>query len=157
MNKKSLLEREITKAFIMSLNPEMDLHFRPTPKKINSHEKIEDQGKSDFEIKFDKNGMISRDDLYRHFDLNKDNEVSKEEYVDHIKYHCENPETLDHYKEEEISNDVPCNNSYQRTTEYFSKNENEFLALLEDICRGVEGSCKVSCCQAIMDLIKKEK
>ena len=38
---------------------------------------------------------ISGKELKEHFDLNNDGKVTIEEYAEHVKYHCKNPETLD--------------------------------------------------------------
>ena len=53
---------------------------------------IENQEK---EKNFPKNpDDITGRELKEHFDLNNDGKVNIEEYAEHIKYHCENPETL---------------------------------------------------------------
>ena len=38
---------------------------------------------------------ITKNELHEHFDLNNDGKVTSEEYKEHIKYHCDNPQTLD--------------------------------------------------------------
>ena len=52
----------------------------------------------------DGDGYVTPEDLYAHFDSNKDNQVTTQEYVDHINFHCAHPESLDHYnKAREVS------------------------------------------------------
>lgn len=48
------------------------------------------------EKNFPKNpNNISGEELKEHFDLNNDGKVTIKEYAEHIKFHCNNPETLD--------------------------------------------------------------
>jgi len=46
-------------------------------------------------------GMISPEELYQHFDLDKDGVVTMEDYAAHVDFHCENPELLQPYRESE--------------------------------------------------------
>ena len=48
-----------------------------------------------------KDGIISPDELYRHFDLDKDGVVTMEDYAAHVDFHCENPDLLQPYRETE--------------------------------------------------------
>ena len=48
-----------------------------------------------------KDGVISPDELYRHFDLDSDGVVTMEDYAAHVDFHCENPELLQPYRETE--------------------------------------------------------
>jgi hypothetical protein len=48
-----------------------------------------------------KDGTISPDELYRHFDLDGDGVVTMEDYATHVDFHCENPELLQPYRETE--------------------------------------------------------
>ena len=48
-----------------------------------------------------KDGVISPNELYRHFDLDKDGVVTMEDYAAHVDFHCENPDLLQPYRETE--------------------------------------------------------
>ena len=48
-----------------------------------------------------KDGVISPDELYQHFDLDSDGVVTMEDYAAHVDFHCENPELLQPYRETE--------------------------------------------------------
>ena len=48
-----------------------------------------------------KDGVISLDELYQHFDLDSDGVVTMEDYAAHVDFHCENPELLQPYRETE--------------------------------------------------------
>jgi len=48
-----------------------------------------------------KDGIISPDELYQHFDLDDDGVVTMEDYAAHVDFHCENPELLQPYRETE--------------------------------------------------------
>lgn len=52
-------------------------------------------GQSKTQDKFDKkkpDDKITPEELHKHFDLNDDGKVTKQEYDDHIKWHCNHPD-----------------------------------------------------------------
>ena len=48
-----------------------------------------------------KDGTISPEELYQHFDLDGDGVVTMVDYAAHVDFHCENPELLDQYRDSE--------------------------------------------------------
>jgi hypothetical protein len=44
--------------------------------------------------------VYSPEELYYHFDLDSDGEVTPDEYKDHVEFHARNPELLTHYKKQ---------------------------------------------------------
>lgn len=44
--------------------------------------------------------VYSPEELYYHFDLDNDSEVTPEEYKDHVEFHAKHPELLTHYKKQ---------------------------------------------------------
>tara|TARA_R110002060_G_scaffold6604_1_gene10024 strand:- start:55 stop:585 length:531 start_codon:yes stop_codon:yes gene_type:complete len=51
-------------------------------------------------------GFLTPEELYAHFDLDGDGLVSIEDYVAHIRWHCENP---DAFSKEHLGADIPDN------------------------------------------------
>ena len=62
---------------------------------------IEDETESLNEGSADENndGVITPQELYKHFDLDKDGIVTMEDYAAHVDFHCENPDLLQPYRE----------------------------------------------------------
>ena len=71
-----------------------------------------------------------------------------DEYVDHIEYHAENPETLDHYRE-----DVPCNNSYSSCYSHHNNNHD----ILKNCISQSGATCMQSGIQALIDVLTAMK
>jgi hypothetical protein len=42
-------------------------------------------------------GIITPEELYSHFDTNKDGVVTMSDYAKHVKFHCKNPDILEKY------------------------------------------------------------
>ena len=70
-----------------------------------------------------KDGIISPNELYKHFDLDNDGVVTMEDYAAHVDFHCENPELLQPYRE---------------TEEYISKMDDERSEFV-DFFKSLEG------------------
>lgn len=49
----------------------------------------------------DKNGIISPEELYSHFDLDGDGVVTMSDYASHVDYHAKHPDLLDPYRDTE--------------------------------------------------------
>lgn len=64
---------------------------------------IEDEVENLAEGSADENndGVISPDELYRHFDLDGDGVVTMADYATHVDFHCENPDLLQGARESE--------------------------------------------------------
>jgi len=62
---------------------------------------VEPEGEDLMEGSADENGdgVISKEELYNHFDLDGDGVVTMDDYAVHVDYHCENPELLDSYRD----------------------------------------------------------
>ena len=137
---KNFSEREITKKFLTeiaaSTNSPLGQSFQAQDAPID--------GESHSELDPDKDGYISQEDLFGHFDLDNDGVVTTDEYVDHIQYHADNPETLDHYRD-----DVPCSTSYSACRKHYD-NDNQ---VLKDCISNTGATCMQSGIQALIDVL----
>ena len=99
---KRIDERSLTRSFLNQIN--------------ESHH----EGGSHHDLDPDRDGVVSKEDLYQHFDLNGDGKVTTDEYKDHIEFHCKHPETLSHYNTLRSSsiNNVNCKNSYDSCSKH---------------------------------------
>lgn len=77
-------------------------------------------GGSHHDLDPDRDGVVSKEDLYQHFDLNGDGQVTTDEYKDHIEFHCKHPETLSHYNNlrSHSINKVGCKKSYDSCSQH---------------------------------------
>ena len=105
-------------------------------------------GESHHNIDPDNDGVISQEDLFNHFDLDNNGTVTTGEYHDHIQYHADNPETLDHYRE-----DVPCNNSYNSC---YNQHDSDNDILMNCISQ-TGATCMQSGIQALIDVLTAMK
>ena len=97
-----------------------------------------------------KNDIITRDSLYSHFDLNNDGKVTEDEYVAHIKYHCDNPDSLDHYRNKDHS---PCKKTYEKCKDHFSTNHYFLEDCMQKTMKETDSTCHVSVINAMIDAI----
>ena len=134
---KKINERDITKNF---LNEISSSRLEIGPSFISD----ENSGQSHSDLDPDRDGYISQEDLFGHFDLDNNGIVTTDEYVDHIQYHADNPETLYHYKE-----DVPCNDSYNLCKSHYD-NDNEMLM---SCITNTGATCMQSGIQALIDVL----
>ena len=86
--------------------------------------------------------------MFGHFDLDNNGVVTTDEYVDHIQYHSDNPETLDHYHK-----DVPCNTSYNACKAHYDSDNNTIKNYITDS----GATCMQSGIQALIDILTAMK
>ena len=100
---KRIDERSLTREFLNTLNESML------------------GGSSHHDLDPDKDGVVSKEDLYQHFDLNGDGRVTTDEYKDHIEFHCKHPETLSHYNRIRLGSmpHVSCQDSYDSCSRHY--------------------------------------
>ena len=107
----------------------------------------------------DENGVVSKDELYNHFDLDNDGTVTTQEYADHIDYHAAYPETLDKYREysDHSAHSVPCQNSYHACGSYYMSDPESMEQVLQPILAATGATCQTSALQSMINVIKAMK
>ena len=111
-------ERKITREFLNLINESN--HQNNTQDYSLDHM----ENHSDHDLDPDGDGFVTPEDLYSHFDLNKNGQVTTQEYIDHTKFHCAHPESLDHYNtlRSRSINNVDCKDSYDLCSKHFMSN-----------------------------------
>tara|TARA_R100000030_G_scaffold100547_1_gene93845 strand:+ start:539 stop:997 length:459 start_codon:yes stop_codon:yes gene_type:complete len=104
----------------------------------------------------DNDGYVTPEDLYAHFDSNGDNQVTTQDYVDHIKFHCAHPESLEHYnKAREISiQSVPCKTSYDSCSQHLMSRPDDIEKCLRPLMDDTGSTCKESSTKALLDVLQ---
>ena len=107
-------------------------------------------------LEVDQYGAVTKDSLYKHFDLNQDGHVTPQEYANHIKFHCQYPETLDHYNHlrQQTHKTVPCQSSYDTCSQHFMSNPKEIKDMLTPMLDVTGVDCHESAISGLIDVIK---
>ena len=104
----------------------------------------------------DGDGHITPEDLYKHFDLNNNGQVTTQEYVDHIKFHCAHPESLEHYNKarQESIHMVPCKDSYDSCSQHLMGCPDDIDKFLQPLMDCTGSSCRESSTKALLDVLQ---
>ena len=102
------------------------------------------------------NGIVSKDELYNHFDLNNDGAVTPEDYANHIEYHCKYPESLAHYKkyQQDSHMNVPCINSYDSCSRHLMQNPDDIDVYIKPLMDVTGSTCRESSVKSLMDVLQ---
>ena len=156
---KKVNERAITKKFLRDIHETSNVNSicpvcNAMPCMCNKRIDLDAEsdypvsGASHNDLDPDKDGVITQEDLFGHFDLDNNGVVTTDEYADHVSYHADNPETLDHYRD-----DVPCNDSYNTCKSYYNNDQDTLRACIEK----TGASCMQSGIQAMIDVLNNLK
>ena len=139
--KKLISERSLARQFLDSLNEDHSGHAGHGA------------------LKADQYGVVSKDELYKHFDLDGDGSVTPQEYADHIEFHCAHPETLEHYRthREKSCKSVPCQKTYDTVSQHFMGTPDTLLSFVDDACKQTGSTCHTSTMQGMFDVLKSLK
>ena len=163
--KNRIDERALTRTFLNSMNESM-VGLMPLGLPDQGCEEDEMHGMHDEEhgnghgaLKTDQYGVVPKDELYNHFDLNNDGTVTPEEYAEHIEFHCAHPETLEHYKthREKSCQTVPCQSSYDSVSQHFMGQPDTLMTFVQDACDQTGSTCHTSTMQGMFDVLKSLK
>ena len=162
--KSRIDERALTRNFLNNINENMielmplglpDSDYEDDMHTMHDEEHDEEHGA----LKTDQYGVVPKDELYNHFDLNNDGTVSPEEYAEHIEFHCAHPETLDHYKSHRSQScqTVPCQSSYDSVSQHFMGQPDTLMTFVQDACDETGSTCHTSTMQGMFDVLKSLK
>ena len=104
----------------------------------------------------DKDGHITPDDLYSHFDSNNNGEVTTQEYADHIDFHCAHPESMDHYRQarQQSIQSVPCSSTYDSCSKHLMGDKDSVAMYLQPLMDKTGSDCKASSAKALIDVMQ---
>lgn len=109
------------------------------------------KGESHGELKSDEHGVVSPEELHSHFDLDGNGVVTKQEYTDHVNWHCDHPEVLDACQDKryECMHDVPCMDSYDATMQHALHDVDNFKSILSPLMQQTGATCMDSTLQSL--------
>jgi hypothetical protein len=107
-------------------------------------------------LEVDQYGIVTKDSLYSHFDLDNDGKVTPAEYTNHINFHCQYPETLDHYNKlrQDSHQSVPCHSSYDTCSQHFMSDTESIKDILSPILQMTGVDCHESAIAGLNDVIR---
>ena len=155
-------ERRLTRNFLNTIIEESheDMNnMNYDHNKIIDYDYSEDLHDDHAQLCTDENGIVSKDELYNHFDLDNDGTVTTQEYTDHIDYHAAYPETLDKYREysDHSASSVPCQNSYHSCGSYYMSDPESMEQVLQPILSATGATCQTSALRSMINVIKAMK
>ena len=141
-------ERKLIREFLDNMQQDYSLDSVQ-----DDHESHDHQNRA---LNPDNDGYVTPEDLYAHFDSNGDNQVTTQDYVDHIKFHCAHPESLEHYnKAREISiQSVPCKTSYDSCSQHLMSRPDDIEKCLRPLMDDTGSTCKESSTKALLDVLQ---
>jgi len=176
MKKNLLIERQLIRSFLDQMNE--DYHMLPIEQECCDCCGQEDcvcppgceecdcndqevHGASPHgELQADPHGVVSKEELYNHFDLDGNGIVTKKEYEDHVNWHCDNPDVLDHYqghRKSSMMNPDLCHQSYDSASQYMLSNSSDVSRLVDDIMDSCGSTCRTSTSNALFDILRSLK
>ena len=149
-------ERALTRNFLKKVTE--DVGSCKSGDVVNSIDPIE-QAEDHGELQADEHGIVSPEELYRHFDLDGDGVVTKKEYADHVNWHCAHPEVLDACQDKryECMHDVPCMDSYDATMEHALADVDNFMDILSPLMQQTGATCMDSTLQSLCHVLSSLK
>ena len=160
--KNRIDERALTRKFLNSINESM-IGLTPINMPSSSCKEDEMHGMHDEEhgqghgaLKTDQYGVVPKDELYSHFDLDNDGTVTPEEYAEHIEFHCAHPESLEHYNKarEQSIHTVPCKDSYDSCSQHLMGCPDDIDKFLKPMMDCTGSTCRESSTKALLDVLQ---
>ena len=149
-------ERALTRNFLKKVTE--DVGSCESEDVVNYNDSPE-QGKGHGALQADAHGIVSPEELYSHFDLDGDGVVTKQEYADHVNWHCAHPEVLDSCQDKryECMHDVPCMDSYDATMEHALADVDNFMDILSPLMQQTGATCMDSTLQSLCHVLSSLK
>ena len=149
-------ERKLIREFLETIQDS------PTRGDVFNHEddySLDSMGQSNHShhsIDPDRDGIVSKEDLHMHFDMDKDGVVTTDDYRDHIDFHCQYPESLDHYNtlRTKSYDSVPCKKSYDSCSQHLMSNADDIDVYLTPLMDATGSTCRTSSVQGLLDVLQ---
>ena len=116
----------------------------------------EPSGKSDHEKDPDHDGVIQPDDLYKHFDVDKDGVVSTQDYDNHVQYHSTHPELLEPFEKVALESapSAACPTSYEKAAGQLVADPANAHQLIRPVMDATGIGCPASAAKALADVLQ---
>ena len=104
---------------------------------------------------YDQYGNLTPQSLYNHFDLNGDGVVSKDEYQQHVNFHCRHPELFDQYEDVKGYASETCHDphSYCSVGDALMQDYDDVMIALDPIMKRTGATCHASTAKALSDVL----
>ena len=121
---------------------------------VKSPEVLDDLSEAPADV--DGDGIISKDELYSHFDVDDDGHVNMSDYADHIRHHIDHPELVSKFERKagRSAMTVPCPGSYDMAAKALVGSPHEAASLLKPLMDATGASCPSSVAKALADMIE---
>ena len=100
-------------------------------------------------------GAWSPDELYQHFDVDQDGEVSQGDYADHVAYHAANPDLLAPFERQKprAMQNARCPDSYGKAGDLMIQIPEDIIEMLKPLMQQAGAGCPASFAQAMADVM----
>ena len=100
-------------------------------------------------------GAWSPDELYQHFDVDQDGEVSMGDYADHITYHEANPDILAPFNRQRPRSmqNARCPETYGKAGDLLIQVPEDVIEMLKPLMQKFSVGCPASFAQAMADVM----
>ena len=100
-------------------------------------------------------GAWSPDELYQHFDVDQDGEVSMGDYADHVSYHEANPDILAPFERQKsrAMQNARCPDSYGKAGDLMIQIPEDIIEMLKPLMQKAGAGCPASFAQAMADVL----
>ena len=101
-------------------------------------------------------GSFTPEELYNHFDIDQDGEVSVEDYADHVAYHQRHPDLLEPFERNKTMNAAAarCPDSYSRAGDVLIQIPEDVVQMLKPLMQKLGVGCPASMAQAMTDVLE---
>ena len=100
-------------------------------------------------------GAWSPDELYQHFDVDQDGEVSMGDYADHVSYHEENPDILAPFERQKprAMQNARCPETYGKAGDLLIQVPEDVIEMLKPLMQKFGAGCPATFAQVMADVM----
>ena len=149
-------ERNLIREFLETMHASPELGHSHEKEEDYSLDSVRPEKHSRHSIDPNRDGIVKQEDLHMHFDRDGDGVVTTDDYRDHIQFHCQYPETLDHYNKLKTKSyeSVPCRTSYDSCSQHLMGNADEIDVYLAPLMDATGSTCRTSSVQGLLDVLQ---